>query len=112
MKGTKEVIDAEQRVHIFDSGRVELHKVNAEALLAILLLHYGYRRSPGAAGGSDDATIQHLLNLLGLLQLHSQVLLIVRKLHRRVLCLDSVLEHRGLPNIIVVLMENILILLK
>ena len=61
---------------------------------------------------ADDATVQHLLHLLSLLPSHSRVLLMVRKLYRLSLCLDGVLEHRGLPNIIVVLARNIPILLK
>ena len=97
---------------ILNGGLVKLSKVNTEAQLAILLLHHDYGGCPRIVRGADNATLWHLLYLLGLLLPHSRVLLVVGKPHKWSLCLDRVLEHRGLPKVLVIMTKRGPILLQ
>ena len=92
---------------IFDSGRVELPKVNAEAQAAVLFLEHNNWGAPRAVGGADDAVDQHLLDQGYFFSPDSGVLTAIWLAEVWSLGFDGVLQQRGEAKIILPLADNI-----
>ena len=74
MQRVQEIVDSREWVSIFSSGRVELPEVDAKAETSVLFTNHYYWRGPGTVGGANNAGVQHLLDLGGLLPSHGWIL--------------------------------------
>ena len=93
MECVEKAVDARNGMHVFHGGRVELPEVHTDQHVAVLFLHHDDRRGPGAVGGTDAATGQHLLDLGHLFLSSSGVLAAIQLAALGSFCLYSVLQE-------------------
>ena len=80
--------------------------------LPSFLAYHGDWWSPKTIGGVNNITLQHLMDLFGLLLPHSRILPMIIEPHMGPLCLNSVIEHRGRTNVIFISAEDVTIRLQ